>query len=734
MAINYLEYTPASFYYSNEFQIYRNRLLHVDDLRDLANLGIYVEKGNYLKRELVQYEGKNGYINFIVEVTANPESGYDVKYVGVPAYTSIEDLVINANLFTAFGYELHFDEKGQRVQQDLLNDLLNQVGDSIDYYIDFDAVSHFKTELVDFLFDWFNVKFPAPELTFSASKLIRPTGTQILLDPGKDAMAASVAYQIYDRDIDISSTRDINGLKDWLNDNIFNNAAYSEIIQNHPFIRVGYGEILGELSFMVLYFYHAINNEFIVSDHEDYQRYSIVYDEYVTININRLGSENPDIGEAEVHTSSSSITMENRWHSWSHAHAIGAIDLIGWTGEDKPLTITGVVPTTNRRDTSYPGWIEVNNNIPFDPWTPEQEPSHTGVIDPSPTYPRPQIKTVPSIGGTIPSVDDVPDPTGTDPEPDTVIPVPQVANLYELSNNNLLSLSEWLWQADGVNLDRVLQIWKNDPFQAIISLQAMYFNPDNDGSANIKLGLIDTGISVPTVSKRIQWKTLGSVKVNRYFNDVRDYQTNISIYLPFIGIKQLNTTDVMDSTIKVKYYVDVLTGDCLALLFINRDGLSDEKCLYMFDGNCASSVPLTGADRSRLYNGIANAAGNLIKSIGAAVPGGPAGIATAAAGSLLSSTVNMGLNHNIDIQKSGNMSGNIGTMGYKKAYLIIERPQPYDAIERGRFMGKPCNVTVQVGSVKGYSEINGVHVETINNATSEERNEIEQILANGVIL
>lgn len=85
------------------------------------------------------------------------------------------------------------------------------------------------------------------------------------------------------------------------------------------------------------------------------------------------------------------------------------------------------------------------------------------------------------------------------------------------------------------------------------------------------------------------------------------------------------------------------------------------------------------------------------------------------------------------IEKSGAMGGTGGLLGIQTPYLILTRPRQALPNNQNVFMGYPSFITETLESIKGYTEIENIHLENIP-ATEEELSEIESLLKNGVIL
>jgi hypothetical protein len=284
--------------------------------------------------------------------------------------------------------------------------------------------------------------------------------------------------------------------------------------------------------------------------------------------------------------------------------------------------------------------------------------------------------------------------------------------IYNPTQNQLANFSQWLWSDNFIEYIKKLL---NDPMQAVIGLHMLYANPTSAGTSNIVVGRVDSGVSCNVVKQYIDINC-GSIKVNKYFNNALDYtNTRIEIYLPFIGIVQLNTSDVMNKTINVRYKVDVLTGTCLASIY------SESQLLYEYGGNCSVQLPITGSNYSSIMGALTTIAGGVA---GYAV-GGPVGAVTGALGG-----ASKGFSQTTQI--SGNLGSNAGAMGQKIPYLIISRNRPYQPNNYNTLYGYPANSTVTLANCTGYTRVKDVHVNIV--ATDTELEMIENQLKEGVIL
>lgn len=316
-----------------------------------------------------------------------------------------------------------------------------------------------------------------------------------------------------------------------------------------------------------------------------------------------------------------------------------------------------------------------------------------------------------------------PDPTGTGNTPPIVTPTGQASALWSVYNPSqaaLNSFGAWLWSNNFI--DQVLKLF-NNPMQSIIGVHKIFASPAISGSANIKVGYLDSGVAANTVGAQYTSVNCGSVRVTEQFGNVFDYdETTIRLYLPFIGIVQLDTSDVMRGTVSVVYHVDVITGACLAEVKITRDG--GGGTLYQFSGDAAVRYPISSGSYMGVVSGVLGVVGGIASGImsgGATLP--------MAAGAIAGGIGNA----KTQVQHSGSFAGNAGAMGGKKPYLIIERPQSYIADDFEPYQGKGANKVRTVDDMTGYFKMTDVRTDSITGAADSEIEAIQAALERGVI-
>lgn len=326
-----------------------------------------------------------------------------------------------------------------------------------------------------------------------------------------------------------------------------------------------------------------------------------------------------------------------------------------------------------------------------------------------------------NIADTVTSPTNNSPDTGDGNTPPVVPPTGGASSLWAVYNPTQAQVDDfgaWLWSSNFV--EQIKKLFA-DPMQGIIGLHKIFATPSTGAAQNIKVGYLDSGVPSAVVTSQYTDIDCGEVNVSEYFGNVFDYEdTTIRLYLPFIGIVDLSTSDVMRGSVRVVYHVDVITGACLADVIVSRD--SAGGVLYQYSGDAAVRYPVSSGSYMGMVSGVLAVVGGVvgIASGGAALPA----VMGAASGVMNSRT---------SVKHSGNFSGAAGAMGAKIPYLIIERPQSAVANDYANYQGIGDNRVINVGSMHGYFKMTDVHTNGVLHATAEEIEQIKGLLEGGVI-
>lgn len=400
--------------------------------------------------------------------------------------------------------------------------------------------------------------------------------------------------------------------------------------------------------------------------------------------------------------------------------------------------------------------------------------------EPNTSDPKTGGNPPPSIGFSPPilfPVPDVPFPTISPNASDTPVPSgdPGFVQVYHPSPSELISFGRWLWvtYADAT----IDKIW-NNPFDGVIGCHELYATPTDGGYTTIRCGFLDSGISSQLVRIRYSTINCGSMVIPEYWSNYLDYSpySKAYIYLPFIGIQELDVDDIVGASVNVCYHVDAYNGSCIAQITCAKDGYTNT--LYQFSGNCAVEYPLSGGSQAAIkaammtgdaYQAAANTAANATmwggigSGLASAVGGVAGGVATGLTGNIAG-----GISHGISgiasgigqaiggyassvgqraygqaqhtasmlsgksiVQHSGNFGASYGAMGIKKPYIFIRRPIQKVVNNYNVLYGYPAHKQVIIGNCEGFLRCREVHVVSPL-ATDGEKAIIEQLLTTGV--
>ena len=285
---------------------------------------------------------------------------------------------------------------------------------------------------------------------------------------------------------------------------------------------------------------------------------------------------------------------------------------------------------------------------------------------------------------------------------------------YKMTPAQLSKLGDELWSE---NIFTQISNTVLKPTDFIVNLSLL---PVDVGGVTklIKAGkILLNGAEGTLISQQFIRVDCGALEVKKKWGGAIDYQTDVSIFLPFIGEQSLNANEVMGASLNIIYTVDILSGSCIASVRVIKDNL--DAVLYQFTGNMASNYPITSADYATVFSGA------LQLAVGVSTLPSSGGVL-----SLVSATSNM--LSGADVKRTGSLSSASGFMGIKKPYLILSRPIQSLPSEYNTFRGYVSNITLSLSECSGYTKVAEIHLENIP-ATSSELDELDGLLKAGVI-
>lgn len=116
----------------------------------------------------------------------------------------------------------------------------------------------------------------------------------------------------------------------------------------------------------------------------------------------------------------------------------------------------------------------------------------------------------------------------------------------------------------------------------VVSVKRFYCPITNVLTAYIKAGNYNTNIQTETPQNDNFVIDCGTVTIPNKNNSITDYQTDIKIFLPFVGFVSI-PSDYVGKTLTLKYKVNIITGDSLALLTCNGIEVDFIQCTVSND-------------------------------------------------------------------------------------------------------------------------------------------------------
>ena len=398
--------------------------------------------------------------------------------------------------------------------------------------------------------------------------------------------------------------------------------------------------------------------------------------------------------------------------------------------ENDPSRVTPYLPQPQ----PYP------ENVPLP--TPSPNPNPNPIIVPVPNYipvplPTPSPDLDPSaepVPNPMPEPTPTPKPDDTGKTPTPILPaVPPISSeaegllhVYNPTSAQINEFGRWLWTTfSGDLIDTIAKLF-NNPMDAVIGLHELYCTPSTGSTTTIKAGFLDSGVTSRLVDSRYTEINCGAITVPEYWGNYLDYSpyTKVYCYLPFIGIVELNTDDIVGHGVQITYKIDSYNGSCVAMITTAKKQ-DEESVVYQFSGNCSVEVPITSGMKSAMQSALIGAATCAVGAMGAGLAG------TAITDAAFAGGMKRGLNSKNTVAHSGTFGSSYGAMGIKKPYIIVKRPVQKVVHGYNKNYGYPAHSMVTIGNCSGYLRCRDFEVVS-STATEEEKKRIEVLLKEGV--
>ena len=287
---------------------------------------------------------------------------------------------------------------------------------------------------------------------------------------------------------------------------------------------------------------------------------------------------------------------------------------------------------------------------------------------------------------------------------------------YALSTAELSNLNSYFWSDSIID---VLNKTFSNISDSIVSLHIVPFieTAGREQNTQIKIGTLNVGNCTGTkIATSYAIKTLNPITITPQYNSYLDYEpyTKVTIYLPFIGYRSLETSKVMGKAITVRYTIDVLSGG------LNVQIKVGDNVLYNFEGAALIRIPLIGRD----FSGVVD---NVLQSVTSLASGNVGGLVN---------SVYSGFRNGINpVDVNYQVGGSSAFYAPRQVHIIMQRPVLRQPSNYSNLKGIPSmqGVALNNTALKGFCKVDSIHLENVS-ATSNELSEIESILKEGIII
>lgn len=353
------------------------------------------------------------------------------------------------------------------------------------------------------------------------------------------------------------------------------------------------------------------------------------------------------------------------------------------------------------------------------------------------------------------------------------------AKVYYMTSTELANLRSWM---NSINVPEGF-----DPMQQIIGLSQVPVALSGSGPENVVFvnssAVYDPGVTTRAVDTGVATQQAMGTPISYYLGSVNivrrmqqrgepylDYDCQIELYLPLIGMFSLDTQAVMGRTISAYAILDPVSGTLAAYAYVSRDGQN----LPIAYGSTTIGVDLPisaqqySVSRAALKQANAQLGASILSStlsfIAAATAGGKgsgtgaktatgttnglaaAGIREAGAdymkasqaGNVFGDFMQWGrtirqLSYGNNTAISGSFGGSTAQWSYPfTPYVKIIRPRYEKPSNYAHSQGVPCVQKKRIGDCTGLIQCIGADVSGITRATDLERQAIQSALNNGV--
>ena len=327
---------------------------------------------------------------------------------------------------------------------------------------------------------------------------------------------------------------------------------------------------------------------------------------------------------------------------------------------------------------------------------------------------------------------------------------------YEISTSQLVALHSFLYSE--TITDMIKNFFAGDASKAIIDLFNIPVAPNVEAASSvINIGVISSGASANAIQGETVTFDFGSIDItaNSYYSnsfmDLSPYN-QYSIYLPYIGFRNLSTNDVRsinDNGFKIylKYVVDVLTGDFVAIVEADHNNCAvdndtgtvttaklTKQLINVYNGSMRTDIPLSYRNPLQGLMPIMSGLASTMFTMATASASGATDMQQLSkeADAGMSVLNNIGSVNNSLMARSDSISGSVGNLSLRTAFIINQEcPKYIRTGKSNQFSGYPVYKFMKLNDDRGFVKVRNVIASNFP-GTAHEQEMVVSLLKKGV--
>lgn len=306
-------------------------------------------------------------------------------------------------------------------------------------------------------------------------------------------------------------------------------------------------------------------------------------------------------------------------------------------------------------------------------------------------------------------------------------------NIYRPSDTQLQSFGAALWTNlfntkwyDKDNVANLILNAVSDPINFIVGLFMLPVSPNVGANSGIFLGGINVNtVSAPKVAAQFKTIDFGTIEIDELYGNYLDYShSQLSIYLPYVGVADIDVQEVNGGSITLRYTIDCFTGACVANVKCVKYTKTPwgktykNSTVHSYTGNVAIQLPISAGSFDTMLSGLINVGLGLGMNQPAKALQGVGDMINGMAG---------------DVTTRGSLSSNTGKCCYQTPYLMFTRPIEVRPKNLGNVHGYSAGAGGVLNSFRGYVECTDIKLDGIV-ATTSEIDELRQLCTSGIYI